>query len=446
MEFNKKINKDALLIKAVKGNKLGVTNKNNVITFTLPNREMNQVFFNRTLSSVLLKNKDKDITFDVGSFLDNYKTKCGFSLAVMILTRIEAICGKVFSLKTKQIKNDINIIYDKKYKNIVFGAYTTAFGFGLARHYQTLPANYLGIKDFCDEIKKIMPATGNKQLKVKILTLADLKKEKMGLLQAVNKGSNEPAAMVLIEYLNNPKSKDLIVYVGKGIMFDAGGYEVKPNRFMENMNQDMTGAATVFGTMFALASTKQKVNVVGVLPLAKNMVSADSMVVSDVYKACNGRSVEIVSPDSEGRLILADAIAYANKHYKLTQIFTIATLTGLSELAFGDFLTPFWATNPDTAVEIYSAAKLAGEGVIAQPLFPEYFEAVDKSSTIADCANGVKERNCSNAVAAAFLKKFSDCNDFVHFDIAGTHLFKKHPINPLGFTLFLYAVNHFKDK
>lgn len=445
MQFNKPINKKALLIKACSGNKNEIKTEGNSITFVFAKSPMCTRLFTRRLSSVLLKNKGKDITFNIGSFLDHYKVDCGYSLATIILTKLDAFCGKVFSLKTKRTENTINVIYSNKYKDIVCDAYATSIGFNLARSYQAMPGNYLGIADFVKEIKKTIPKTGNKAIKVKILTLSDLKKEKMGLIQAVNKGSDEPAAMVVIEYLNNPKSKDILAYVGKGIMYDAGGYELKPNRFMENMDQDMTGAAAVFGTMYALASMKQKVNVVGFLPLAKNMISDRSMVVGDVYTSITGRTVEITSPDSEGRMILADAIGYANKHYKITKLFTIATLTGLSEIAFGDFATPFWSTNDATAKTIEKVASLSGDGVVSLRLYPEYTESVNKSSDIADCANGAKERNCSNGVAAAFLKEFCACKDFTHFDIAGTHVYKKHTVNPLSFMMYLFAVNHFKN-
>ncbi|XQP55167.1 MAG: M17 family metallopeptidase [Mycoplasmoidaceae bacterium] len=444
MEFNKPINKKALLIKAKAGNKNEITTEGNTVTFSFTKSPMCTRLFTRRLSSTLLKYKDKDIAFDIGSFLNHYKVDCGYSLATIILTKLQAFCGKLFTLKTKPVKNNINVIYDKKWKDLVYRAYTTSFGFNLARHYQTLPGNYLGIADFAKEIKKVIPATGNKALKVKILTLKDLKKEKMGLLQAVNKGSDEPAAMVVLEYLNNHASKDIIALVGKGMMYDAGGYEIKPNRYMENMNQDMAGAASVFGTMFALASLKQKVNVVGFLPLAKNMISDRSMVVGDVYTSLTGRTVEITSPDSEGRMILADAIGYANKHYKITKLFSIATLTGLSEIAFGDFATPFWSTSEATVKAIEKAAELSGDGVVSLRLYPEYFESVNKSSNVADCTNGVKERNCSNGVAAAFLKEFCACKDFTHFDIAGTHVYKKHPVNVLSFMMYLLTINHFK--
>ena len=444
MEFNKTIDNKALLIKASIGQKQDVKDEIKSFIFTFTKNNIDMKLFTRQLSTVLLKNRNKNITFDIGSFLSLCPANSQYTFATVILTKLDAFCGKLFSLKTKPKKNTVNVIYDKKYKNVVYAGYTASYGFTLARHYQTMPVNLLGTADFAKEIKKVIPATGNKKIKVKILTLADLKKEKMGLIQAVNKGSDEPAAMVVIEYLNNPKSKDILAYVGKGIMYDAGGYELKPNRAMENMHQDMTGAAVVFGTMFALAAMNEKVNVVGFLPLAKNMISDRSMVVGDVYTSITGRTVEIVSPDSEGRLILADAIGYANKHYKITKLFTIATLTGLSEIAFGDYMTPYWSTTAQTAETIYRLSKITGDGVVALPLVKESFEQVNSSSEVADCANGCKERNYSNGTAAAFINLFCECKDFTHFDIAGTHQFKKYSVNPLGFLFYLFAVDHFK--
>ena len=157
-----------------------------------------------------------------------------------------------------------------------------------------------------------------------------------------------------------------------------------------------------------------------------------------------GRTVEVTSPDSEGRMILADAIGYANKHYNVKKIFSIATLTGLSEIAFGDYMTPYWSTTDETAIALYKLSKLSGDGVVPLPLANECFEQVNNSSEIADCANGCKERNYSNGTAAAFINTFCKCKDFTHFDIAGTNLFKKYPVNPLGFLLYLFAVDHFE--
>lgn len=340
MVFNKQINKKAILVKAKKGLKDEIINENNSIIFSFKKNLSNLVKFSRKYSTILLKNKGKDLTVDINSFLSISKVN-NLDLVVLLLTKIGQFSEEIITFKSDYKKPTINVIFDKKYKDIVAFATKLVEGFTLAKKYQLLPVNYLGINDFAKEVKKTFASLSNKKVNVKVLGINELKREEMGLLQAVNKGSDEPAAMVIIEYFNNPSSKDLLAYVGKGIMYDAGGYELKPSKFMEGMNQDMTGAATVFGTLYGLVATNQKVNVVGLLPLAKNLINDKSMMIGDVYKAANGKTVEITSPDSEGRLILADAIAYANKHYELSKIFTVATLTGLSSIAFGDYLTPY---------------------------------------------------------------------------------------------------------
>lgn len=444
MKFNKNI-KDAINFKAVFGDKNTATIKGNDVIFSFTkDNQISSVLFTRELNKTLLKFKDKNINFDLSSFLNTYKSDCRFSLACNILMKIDTFIEKSFSLKTKQTNVEANINYDAKDAQLVKGAIELAKANHLARYYQIMPSNYLGIADFVKEIKKAF--TGVNGIKVKVLTLADLKKEKMGLIQAVNKGSDEPAAMVVLEYLNAKNNNKTLALVGKGIMYDAGGYELKPSKFLADMNQDMTGAATVFGTMLALAKTKAKVNVVGFLPLAKNLINEKSMMVNDIYSACNGRTVEIISQDSEGRLILADAIAYANKKYKISTIMDIATLTGLSEISYSDYLTPFWATKGSTANALMHASNLTGDGLISLPLFPDMFDLVNKSSKYADCANSTGIREASNSTAAAFLKEFSKCDDFVHFDVAGTNMFKKYPVNPLGLLFFIFAKGYFNDK
>lgn len=447
MQFNKPINKNNILIKAQLGKDNTANIKDKIITFYFnKNNLVDTGVFARELSKTLFKYKDQQITFDLSSFLNTYETKCKFSLACMILTKLDAFIEKSFSLKTKAKCGETNLIYNKEDAEIVKNATTVAWAIHLARQYQIMPANYLGINKFVDEINNLFKKLNAKNLKVKVLREKEIKAEGMELLQAVNNGSDEPTALVVIEYFNNKQSKDTLAYVGKGVMFDAGGYELKPNKAMAGMNQDMTGAATVLGTMYALASTKQKVNVVGILPLVKNLINEKAMVVSDVYRACNGRSVEIVSNDAEGRLILADAIAYANKKYKPTKVFTIATLTGLTSICFGDYLTPYWATKGVTADAINKAAELSGDILVSLPLFADYFDLVNKSSPIADCANSTGVREASNGTAAAFLKEFSKCDDFVHFDIAGTNEFKKHFVNPLGLMLYFFAIGAFNGK
>jgi len=447
MKFNQPINRKIPLIKAVRGKEFKKATNGNVTTFTFPKNSLNFDTF-REICKVLHQFKERSITFDLSSFLDAIEPECMFSAATALLIKINAFNEMSFTCKTKCDKYEANVLVKKTDMKYVDNIMKVVHGVHLARNYQIMPVNFLGIEGFADQITKIFQSFNNKNVRVRVLEASDIEKEQMGLLQAVNKGSDEPAKMIVIEYFNAPRNKDTLVYIGKGVMFDAGGYELKPNQYMDEMNQDMTGAATVFATLYGLVATEQKCNVVGILPLAKNLINEKSMLVNDVYKACNGRTVEILAPDAEGRLILADAIAYANKYYNPTKVFTIATLTGLSHLAFGDYMTPCWATKDETAKKIIEISKMSLEHILPMPYYTDFFTSVNNSSKIADCANSCKgEREASNATAAAFLKLFNDkCDDFVHFDIAGTNLFKKFSVNPLALTLMLFATSHFFKK
>lgn len=444
MLFNKTIKNNFINIKATIGKKNSINDDGKNITFVFSKKQnQSTVIFLRQFSSTFLKHPKKNVNINISSFIDVFSVKDVLSLVVMILVRLDSFVEPSFNLKSNYVKTQANIIYNKKHTNIIKKANIICQSFHLARQYQIMPTNYLGIKDFVDGITNDLKLLKNKNLKIKVLWDKDLNKQKCGLIQAVNKGSDESAALVVIEYFNNFQSPK-VALVGKGIMVDTGGYELKPSRFMQGMNQDMTGASVVFGIIHALAAINSKVNVVGVLPLAKNLINSKAMLVNDIYKACNGRSVEILSQDSEGRLILADALAYVNKKYKISKAITIATLTGLSAISFGDYLTPFWATKINTSKLISEAGDLSGDGLISLPFFPDFFEAIDKSSVLADCANSCSVRDASNSLAAAFLKTFCACDDFVHFDIAGTNEFKKHPVNPLGLTIInlLFKLNN----
>ena len=435
MLFNKIIKNNSINIKATSGTKNLINDKNKNITFVFKkNQSQSTVIFLRQLSSIILKYSQKNVNINISSFIDYFPTNDVFSLVAMILVRLDSFVEPSFNLKSKCVKTQVNVIYKNKHANFIKKASIICKSLHLARQYQIMPTNYLGVNDFVDGITSNLKLLKNKNLKINVLWDKDLDKEKCGLIQAVNKGSDESAALVIIEYFNNSQSPK-VALIGKGIMVDTGGYELKPSKFMQGMNQDMTGASTVFGIIHALASINARVNVIGVLPLAKNLINSKAMLVNDIYKACNGRSVEILSQDSEGRLILADALAYVNKKYKISKAITIATLTGLSAISFGDFLTPFWATKTITKELILKAGDLSGDGLVYLPFFPEYFESINKSSKLADCANSCEIRDASNSLAAAFLKTFCACDDFVHFDIAGTNEFKKHPINPLGLTI-----------
>ncbi|MBQ4209292.1 leucyl aminopeptidase family protein, partial [bacterium] len=233
-----------------------------------------------------------------------------------------------------------NIIFSPSYKSFVDEAYALACGTKFAKYLQIAPSNVVDITKFVQLTNQKLK-TINKNLKIRMLGKNEMTKKGLNLILAVNKGSNEEAKLLLLEYKNNPKSSENIGLVGKGVVFDAGGYCLKPSSYLIGMNQDMAGAAAVVGTIFSLAKSNKKVNVVCAIPLVKNLINQNSYIVHDIYQAYNKKSVEILNTDAEGRLILADAIAYLSKNYQLTKLVSISTLTGLSARYFGDINTPY---------------------------------------------------------------------------------------------------------
>lgn len=454
MTFNKPLIKDAYNIvveKSTEGKEPKV-NGNTVTVYvkTADKTIENNVLYSfiRALSAFLLKNQRKNYNIELDPIIKLFgMEKEAAWLIAIILIRFDNFIEPTFNCKTNPKVYTTNVICSKKYAKELEIAKAYVQASHWARQFQIMPTNYLGIKEYCSQITKLFKGLNNKNVKVHIMTQSEILKEKMELLHAVNKGSDEPTSMVVIEYLNNPNNKNKIVLVGKGIMQDTGGYELKPAKHMKGMNQDMTGSAVAFGTLYGLVKTKAKVNAIALLPLAKNVISDRSLFVNDIYKACNGRSVEILNPDAEGRLILADAIAYASKKYKPTSIISVATLTGLSSIVFGDYTTPFWifGDQKDKFTFEYSAA-LTGEAVHHSPWFDDYFAIINTSSKIADCTNHWAEQPAGNGLAAAFLYTFAKCNTFMHLDIAGTNEFNKYPVAPLVVPLILFIQSKFYEK
>lgn len=244
-----------------------------------------------------------------------------------------------------------------------------------------------------------------------------LQKEKMGLILAVNRGSSRDPALIMMKYRGNPKSKDHTVIVGKGITYDTGGLNLKPTGSMETMRCDMGGAGTVFGIMEAVASLGLKVNVTGVVPTTENCIDAHSYKPGDVYVGYSGKTVEIGNTDAEGRLVLADALAYTAKHLKPTRIIDFATLTGAMVIALGQVATGMMTTDDRLAEALSSAGDETYERVWRLPLFEEYRKQL--KSDIADIKN-TGGRGGGSITAALFLKEFVGEVPWAHLDIAGT--------------------------
>ncbi len=257
-------------------------------------------------------------------------------------------------------------------------------------------------------------------LKFEVLDEARMKKLGMGSLLSVSLGSEQPAKLIVLRYTPakiNSKKGDLLALVGKGITFDTGGISLKPGEGMDAMKYDMSGGATVIGTMRAIALIKPSVPVIGIIAAVENMPDGKASRPSDVVTASNGKTIEILNTDAEGRLILADAVAYAEKQ-GATRIIDMATLTGAVIIALGDVNTGVMGNDQGLVDEIIAHGKEAGEGFWQLPLGTEYSKQI--KSDIADIKNIGPRGKAGTIMGAVFIQEFVDKAKWAHLDIAGT--------------------------
>ncbi len=290
----------------------------------------------------------------------------------------------------------------------------------LARHLGDRPGNYLTPTHLADEAKKMASATG---LKIKILDRRAIEKEKMGLLIGVAKGSVEEPRFIVMEHNGGKKSEAPVALVGKGITFDSGGISIKPAGQMEEMKYDMMGSATVIAVMQAAARLKLPINIVGFVAAAENMPGGRAQKPGDVATSMSGKTVEITNTDAEGRLVLADALEYAQKYYNPAAIMDFATLTGAVIVALGSVTSGIMGTNKELIERIKISSEQTGERVWELPLYEEYEE--DLKSAYADIRNS-GTRDAGSSKGGTFLKFFIDSKyPWAHFDIAGSSFLRK---------------------
>lgn len=275
-------------------------------------------------------------------------------------------------------------------------------------------------------------------VKTTILDKKRLEHEKMGLLLAVGRGSSHDPALIIMSYQGVPKSKDHTVLVGKGVTFDTGGLNLKPTGSMETMRDDMSGAAAVMATVAAAASLQLKVNVTAVAPICENAIDAKSFKPGDVYRGFLGKSVEIGNTDAEGRLILADALAYSVKNLEPTRLIDVATLTGSIVVGIGDEIAGLFSNDEKLASELLAAGQSTGELLCQLPLHAPYKELL--KSDIADIKN-IGGRAGGPILAALFLEEFVGGTRWAHLDIAGPAFGSKErpylPKNGIGYGIRL---------
>ena len=263
---------------------------------------------------------------------------------------------------------------------------------------------------------EVKEKTKNTKIKTTIWDKQKIKKEKMGGLLGVSLGSPEEPRFIIMEYKGSTKKP--VVLVGKGLTFDSGGISLKPSQAMDEMKFDMCGSIAVIGAMLAIEKLGLKVNVIGLIPSTENMPGQNANKPGDILKARNGKTMEVLNTDAEGRLILADALSYASE-LKPQAIFDTATLTGAIIMSLGNLFTGFFTKNEKLVKKISTASDKSGERVWRLPLTEEH--TTDIKSAIADVANISSTRGAGSSTAAAFLEHFVDKEiPWAHFDIAGT--------------------------
>lgn len=305
------------------------------------------------------------------------------------------------------------------------------------REWINLPANAFTPTIFATKVREAVRGTG---LELNVLELADARRLKMGAFLAVAKGSDEPAKVIVLRYRGGKKGGRFLGLVGKGITFDSGGISIKPAEHMEMMKGDMGGGAAVIGAMLGIAQLKPAINVIGVVPTTENLPSGKASRPGDVVTASNGKTIEIINTDAEGRLILADGITYAIRQ-GATHVVDVATLTGSIARTLGPVATGAFGNDPRLMSLVKKAADLAGERVWELPTWPDYDGLI--RSDIADIKNSTVQW-AGATTAALFLREFVEDRPWVHLDIAGSAWqdakeLKTIPLGPTGAAVRLMA-------
>ena len=282
------------------------------------------------------------------------------------------------------------------------------------REIGNLPGNLLYPATLAENARNI---SSHYKLKISVLDEKILSKRKFGGLLAVGQGSVRPPRLIILEHRGGPKSQAPVALVGKAITFDTGGISIKPAANMEEMIFDKCGGIAVLGAMAALAALGVKRNVVGVIASAENMPGGNAYRPGDIITTYDGKHVEIVNTDAEGRVVLADAIAYARRDCGAAAIIDLATLTGACGIALGDYAAGFWSNDDWLRNHVLTAAEIAGERLWHMPLFEEYETQIKSDVALIKNSGGRLGGACT---AAAFLKTFAEDTPWAHLDIAFT--------------------------
>ena len=288
----------------------------------------------------------------------------------------------------------------------------------LARDMVNEPANYMTPNHMAEVAMRLAESHG---LEVSVLEQEQIAELGMGALLGVAQGSQQPSKFIILHYKGRDSTEINVALVGKGITFDSGGISIKPSEGMAEMKGDMAGGAAVMAAISAIAQLKPKINVTAIVPATENLPSGNALKPGDILTAINGKTIEIITTDAEGRLILADALGYAKK-LGAKFIIDVATLTGACRVALGDICSGAFGNNQGLVDKVIAAGTEAGEPIWQMPMYDEYKEQI--KSDVADIKN-VGGRYGGAITAAKFLAEFINDTPWVHLDIAGTSLSEK---------------------
>jgi len=317
--------------------------------------------------------------------------------------------------------DDVTVVSDTAIAEALTYGMHVAAGVVLARDLGNHPSNIATPSYLADTAEAIAKTGG---MKTTIYDREDFEKLGFGGIQGVAQGSDVPPKFIIMEYMGGGKDAKTLGLVGKGLTFDSGGISIKPSAGMDEMKFDMLGGAAVLGIMSVVAETKPKLNIIAVVPSTENMNGGEAYKPGDILTAYNGKTIEILNTDAEGRLILADGLSYITDKYKLDGLVDFATLTGAVVVALGHRYSGIMTNNQDFADELIAVGEKTQDRVWQMPLDDEYAE--DIKSTIADVKNTGAAREAGTIAAAAFLREFvKEGTAWCHVDIAGSGWLKK---------------------
>lgn len=357
----------------------------------------------------------KELSINVKSFLGSLDEKELVREAVLVLGYYNYVFDQFL---TKKFENDLSVqLFTKTdIDKVVEETYNIAVAIDNTRDLVNKPYNFMGAKELAEYALNLVESLDNDKVSIKVFGKKAIEDMKMGAFLGVNKGSVAEPKLIHLTYLGNPSDKEKLALVGKGVMFDTGGYSLKAN--MVNMKDDMAGSATVLGIFEALVKNKIKRNIDVIICATDNRINGEALLPDDVITAMNGKTIEIVSTDAEGRLTLADAVTYAQEQGS-KEIIDFATLTGAVVIALGEDTTGLFGNDQANIAKLIECGLKEGESIWQLPITETMKEKV-RGSKVADLTNSTG-RGAGASGAAGFIAEFiNEGTKWMHLDIAGT--------------------------